>query len=210
MLNVLSTHGQYFNLRIDYMGYDHAEVGFSLEQMDNGNYIIFHSARPETADNLGLGRTIVSPEGAVVEQMAYFNENSVLYTGYSNTSFKLADGRFITSGSRSWFSGIEDLISLCRYEVNGELEWIRFYGDSINQTLGRVAVAQINKNLAVVGGKATGNPDDTQGFLLITDSVGNELVFKEFGGAIQSICTQSTPLTTAATSWAAIPSHTAR
>lgn len=43
-----SLYSQYFNLRIDFMGYDYAEVGFALEQMDDGNYIIFHGARPET------------------------------------------------------------------------------------------------------------------------------------------------------------------
>lgn len=181
-LTANSLYSQYFNLRIDYMGYDLDEVGFAVEQMDDGSFIVFHGARPETADNLGLGRTFVSPDGEVESQLAYFDPITVLFTGYSNTSSKLANGGFVSSGSRSWFSGIEDLISLCRYDENGELEWIRFYGDSINQTLGRVAVEQINKNLAAVGGKATGNPDDTQGFLLITDSIGNELVFKEFGG----------------------------
>ncbi len=139
VLNLPSANAQYFNLRIDFMGYDQGENGYAVEQMDDGNYIVFHGARPETADNLGLGRTIVSPDGEVLEQMAYFDRITVLYTGYSNTSSKLADGGFVSSGSRSWFSGIEDLISLCRY---GELEWIQFYGDSINQTLGRVAVEQ--------------------------------------------------------------------
>ncbi len=65
-------------------------------------------------------------------------------------------------------------------------------------------------NLAAVGGKSTGNPDDTQGFLLITDSIGNELIFREFGGVILSTSTRFTPPTTAVIFWVATPSHTAR
>jgi hypothetical protein len=179
-----SVNAQYFNLRIDFMGYGHPEVGFAIEQMDNGNYIVFHSARPEAADDLGLGRTIISTEGEVLQEMAYFDPITTLFTGHSNTSFKLADGGFVSSGSRTWFSGIESLASLCRYDENGELDWIKFYGDSVNQTIGRAAAQQLNNmNLAAVGGKSTGIPGDTQGFLVITDSLGNELAFKEFGGS---------------------------
>jgi hypothetical protein len=164
------------------MGYDQAENGYSIEQMNDGNYLAFLAGYSEAGDRIIMGRTIINSQGQVVGNLITMDENSHLYTGYSNTSSKLSNGGFVSSGSRSWSSGIESLISLCRYQYGGELEWIKFYGDSINQTIGRVAVEQINKNLAVVGGKSTGIPGDTQGFLLITDSVGNELIFREFGG----------------------------
>ena len=183
LLNALPLCAQYFNLRIDFMGYNHAEVGFAVEQMNNGNYLVFQSARPESGDILGMGRTIVSENGEVLNQMGYFMETNALFTGYSNTSFKLADGGFVSSGSRTWFSGIESLASLCRYDQYGELDWIKFYGDSVNQTIGLMAAQQVNMNLALVGGKSSGIPGDTRGFLVITDSLGNQLVFKEYGGS---------------------------
>ncbi len=183
LLNVLAVQAQYFNLHIDFMGYNFDEVGFAVEQMENGNYLVFHGARPETGDNLGLGRTIVSPDGEVLEQMAHFSENSVLYTGYSNTSFKLANGGFVSSGSRS-SSEIASLVSLCHYGTDGGLDCIRFYGDTVNQSVGRAAVQHVNKNFASVGWKQVDGPDLDMGFLLITDSIGEMLALNEYGGRL--------------------------
>ncbi len=176
---------QYFNLRIDFMDFDEYENGFSIEQMEDGNYLVFIGTWAESGDHLILGRTVVNPQGEVVDNYITSYDDSHLYTGYSNTSFKTHDGGFVSSGSRAWPSsvGIESLISLCRYDASGEMEWIRFYGDSLNQTIGRAAAQQFNGNMAAVGGKSTGISGDTQGFLLITDSNGNELAFNEYGGS---------------------------
>lgn len=171
-LNVLSAQAQYFNERIDFMGYDSGENGFSLEKMNDGNYLVFLGGYSESGDQIVLGRTIVNPQGEVLDNFIDVDEVSHLYTGYSNTSSKLTDGGFVTSGSRSWLSGIESLISICRYGIGGELDWIRFYGDSTNMSVGNAATQHYNKNLAAVGWKHVQGPNLTMGFLLITDSLG--------------------------------------
>jgi len=172
---------QYFNVRIDFMDYGLAEVGFSIEKMDDGNYMVFHSARPESGENLGLGRTIINQEGEVLNQMIHLNENSPLYTGHKNTSTKILGG-YITSGSRSWFtSTLESQITLNRYNEAGELLWIKFYGDQIYQSTGRAATKQ-GDVFAACGSIGNENPNDGDGFLLIADSLGNLLDFKIYGG----------------------------
>jgi hypothetical protein len=176
-----SAQSQYFNVRIDFMGYGLAEVGFSIEKMDDGNYLVFHGARPESGDNLGLGRTIVNQEGEVLNQMIHLNENSPLYIGHKNTSSKIPGG-YITSGTRSWFtSTLESQITLNRYNEDGELLWIKFYGDQIYQSTGRAATKQ-GEVFAACGSIGNENPNDGDGFLLIADSLGNLLDFKIYGG----------------------------
>jgi hypothetical protein len=176
--------GQHFNKRIDFMGYNLAEVGFSLEKTINGDYLIFHSARPSTNDNLGLGVTILDFDGLVLDQSAHFIESGFLYTGFPGTSFRTMDGGFVTSGSKSWNQSIyESSITLCRYNQFGDLEWIEFYGDSIEESIGRAAVESSNQNLAAVGIRSSNQISIANGFLWITDSMGNTISFNEFGGS---------------------------
>src|SRR5690606_33037889 len=93
---------------------------------------------------------------------------------------------FVSSCSRSWPSsiGIENLITLCQYSPDGELEWIRFYGDSLNMSVGNAATQHVNKNLASVGWKHVTGPDHAMGFLLITDSLGETISLTEYGGSL--------------------------
>jgi len=176
-------HSQYFNVRIDFMGYNQPEVGFSLEKLDNGNYLIFHSARPESGDNLGLGRTILNFDGEVVNHLVHFNESGPTYTGHKNTSTKISGG-FVASGSRSWFTPtLESLITLSKYDEVGELVWIKEYGDQINQSIGRAATRQADGNLACTGYMAQ-SESGGHGFLLITDSMGELIDLKLFGGLL--------------------------
>jgi hypothetical protein len=179
------TFGQYFNNRIDFMGYNQPEVGFSIEKMTNGNYLIFHGTFSETGDNIGLGRTEISLMGETLNQTAHFIENRFLYTGYPGTSFRTMDGGFVSSGTKEWnpFS-YESLLTVNRYDANGEIEWIIFKGDSLNQTVGQAAAEHTNGNLAAVGfvsipPQGSGNSD---AFLFITDGSGSEITFKTFGG----------------------------
>ena len=179
---IIPVQGQYFNLRIDFMGYNQPENGFAIEQMNNGDYLVFLGSYSEIGDKIVMGRVVINVDGEVVNNHITLNEQSNLFTGFSNTSFKLADDGFVSSGSRSWFSGLESLASLCRYDANGELDWIKFFGDSVNQTVGRMAAQHSNLNLASVGWKHVTGPDLTMGFLLITDSLGELMALKEYGG----------------------------
>jgi len=179
--------GQYFNKRIDFMGYEQPEVGFSIEKMLSGNYLIFHGTFSQTGENIGLGRTELSLTGEVLYQTAHFIESAQLYTGYSNTSFRTLDGGFVSSGSKAWNQSIyESLITLCRYNIQGELVWILYQGDSLNQTVGQAAAEHNNGNLAAVGFvniPPVGN-SDSDAFLFITDDSGEEISFKTFGGSL--------------------------
>jgi hypothetical protein len=173
--------GQYFNLRIDFMGYNQAEVGFAIEKMNDGNYIIFHSGRTESGDNLGIARTILNPQGVVLNEMIELDDNGALYTGWNNTSTKIPGG-YVSSGSKSWFSAsLESLITLNRYDEQGELMWMKFYGDSIKQSIGRAATRQIDGTLAAAG-SITQSSDNVDGFLLLTDSFGVLIDLKFYGG----------------------------
>jgi hypothetical protein len=182
MLFFHNLQAQYFNVRIDFMDYGLAEVGFSIEKMDGGNYMVFHSARPESGDNLGLGRTIVNQDGEVLNHMIHLNENSPLYTGHKNTSTEIPGG-YITSGTRSWFtSTLESQITLNRYNNQGELLWIKFYGDQIHQSAGYAATSQTNGNLAAVGFIGQSEPGNSDAFLMISDSIGEGEQIHLFGG----------------------------
>ena len=183
LLGVFSVQAQYFNLRIDFMGYNQPENGFAIEQMNDGNYLVFLGGYSEIGDKIIMGRVVINIDGEVLNNHITLNEVSHLFTGYSNTSFKLVDGGFVSSGSRSWFSGIESLASLCKYDANGELDWIKFYGDSVNQTVGRAAAQHSNFNLASVGWKHVDGPNLTMGFLLVTDSLGELITLNEYGGS---------------------------
>jgi hypothetical protein len=174
---------QYFNVRVDFMEYNQPEVGFSLEKMDNGNYLIFHSARPESGDNLGLGRTVLNPDGEVVNHLVHFNESGPTYTGHKNTGTKI-NGGFVASGSRSWFTPtLESLITLSKYDEMGELVWIKEYGDQIHQSIGRAATRQTDGTLACAGYMAQ-SASGGHGFLLLADSIGELLDIYLFGGQL--------------------------
>src|SRR5690554_3732200 len=89
--NVLSAQAQYFNKRIDFMGFNQPENGFSLEKMNDGNFLVFVGGFSESGDRIIMGRTVVSPQGEILDNYITANEVSHLYTGHSNTSFKLTD-----------------------------------------------------------------------------------------------------------------------
>ncbi|TVR36718.1 MAG: hypothetical protein EA392_14515, partial [Cryomorphaceae bacterium] len=185
LLFFLQAEAQYFNKRIDFMGLDMPENGFSIELMIDGNYILFNSGRSINYE-LGLGRTIISPQGEVLFEHFNLDETGPLYTGTANTSTKLLDGTFVSSGSRGWYdSELESMITLNKYHEDGSIEWIQLYGDSINQSIGRAATEQpFNKNLACVGSiniPPVGN-GDVDAFVLITDSIGNMVQLSTFGG----------------------------
>jgi hypothetical protein len=184
---------QYFNVRVDFMQYNQPEVGFSLEKMDNGNYLIFHSARPESGDNLGLGRTVLNPDGEVVNHLVHFNESGPTYTGHKNTGTKI-NGGFVASGSRSWFTPtLESLITLSKYDEMGELVWIKEYGDQIHQSIGRAATRQTDGTLACAGYMAQ-SASGGNGFLLLADSIGELLDIYLFGGQLgeEFVCIDAT------------------
>src|SRR5690606_7569107 len=102
----------------------------SLEKTYDDQFIIFHGYT--TSDFIfGIGRTIISPFGEVVYQTGFNKEDSHLYTGHPNTSYKLAGGGYLTAGSRSWFDDLASVTSLCKYNETGQLTWIQYYGDSI-------------------------------------------------------------------------------
>lgn len=115
LLFALQAEAQYFNKRIDFMGLDMPENGFSIEHMADGNYILFNSGRSINYE-LGLGRTIISPQGEVIFEYFNLDETGPLYTGTANTSTRLLDGTFISSGTREWYnSDLESLITLNKY-----------------------------------------------------------------------------------------------
>jgi hypothetical protein len=173
---------QYFNVRVDFMQYNQPEVGFSVEKMDNGNYLVFHGAYNEIGENIGLGRTILSPEGEIVNHLVHFNESGPTYTGHKNTSTKIPGG-YVASGSRSWFTPtLESLITLGKYDELGELVWIREYGDQIHQSIGRAATMQMDNTIAATGGISAPVWGDVDGFLWLTDSNGDDINFITYGG----------------------------
>jgi len=104
--------------------------------------------------------------------------------GTANTSTKLTDGTFISSGTRGWYSSdMESLITLNKYHEDGALEWIRYYGDSIHQSSGQSTAQLANENYALVGWKHVSGTDLTKGFLIITDELGSLVTLNEFGGS---------------------------
>jgi hypothetical protein len=183
LLFVQQTEAQYFNERIDFQGINMAENGFSIERMADGNYIFFLAAY-NINFHIGLGRTIISPQGEVMYEYFNFDENGPLYTGTANTSIALTDGTFISSGTRDWYnSDLESLITLNKYHEDGALHWIRYYGDSIHQSSGQATAMLTNGNFAIVGWKQVLGPDLTDGFLLVTNELGDLISLNEYGGS---------------------------
>jgi hypothetical protein len=183
LLFALQAEAQYFNKRIDYMGLNLYENGFSIEKMPNENFLLFFGA-VDFDTQFGIGRLGISPQGEVISEIFNNDENVPLYAGNANTSTMLTDGSFISSGSRGWyFSALESLITLNKYHEDGTLEWIQFYGDSIHQSAGQSTAQLPNGNLAVVGWKQVPGPDLTKGFLIVTDEAGTLLTINEYGGS---------------------------
>ncbi len=183
LLFALQAEAQYFNKRIDFMGLNMFENGFAIETLSDENYLLFFGAI-DFDTQFGIGRIGVSPQGEVVSEIFDNYTNFPLYMGTANTSTKLEDGTFISSGTRGWYnSEMESLITLNKYHVDGTLEWIRFYGDSIHQSAGQSTALLNNGNYALAGWKQVPGPDLTKGFLIITDESGNLLTLTEYGGS---------------------------
>jgi len=182
ILSINVANAQYFNSRIDFLGGDQGgEAGTSVEKMIDGNYMVFLGALSTEGNNLIIGRAIINLEGEMIDNTWNIDENSPLYIGWRNSSTAIPGG-YVSSGTRSWFtSTLESQITLNRYDENGELLWIKFFGDQINQSIGNAATRHNNGSLACVGYMA--QPESGgQGFLLLTDSLGELFDLKLFGG----------------------------
>jgi hypothetical protein len=177
---------QTFNTRIDLLNQHWQENGFSVEKMNNGNYLLFIGSFAETWNDLISARIEIDQEGTVINTIWEYNESGKLYVGYPNTSTKIQGG-YVSSGSLNYFSTeLQSVATLNVYNDFGELLWYKLYGDSIVHHVGAVATQQSNGNFALVGFWGTINPgqfDDVRGLLIITDEEGNQLAEKLFGGS---------------------------
>jgi hypothetical protein len=149
--------------------------------MNDGNYLVFLGAFSPEGDNYIIGRAIINTNGEMIANSWNIDETGRLHNGWDNSSTKIPSG-YISSGSKTWFGQIyEDLITLNRYDEQGELMWMRFYGDSINQSIGRAATRQSDGTLAATG-SISQSSSDVDGFLLLTDSLGEQIDMRFYGG----------------------------
>lgn len=176
---------QYFNERIDFGGEGLSVGAVSVEKMNNGNFLLFAVVLNPLDNSFDMGRVVVSPDGLVLNELSYSTESGTLYSGNNNSSAKLLNGGFILSGSLDFAeSGYADLFSLSKYDPSANMEWIKFYGDSVHNMVGNSAVQHSNSNLAMVGWKHVPPPNQTNGFLLVTDSSGEVLSLNQYGGSL--------------------------
>lgn len=108
-------------------------------------------------------------------------------SGYEHTSEsinKISDGNYILSDSKGNYSTNGVTAGLIKITPQGDTLWTRYFSSGKYFTAGRCAIETRDKGFALVGWTKD-SVTNSQWYLVKTDSIGNKLWEKQYGGSLQ-------------------------
>ena len=159
-----------------YGGTDY-DVGYSVQQTSDGGYIITGKALSFSAGSYDVGLLKTAPNGNLEWLKLFGGTNE----DCGNSVMQTTDGGYIVVGYTFSFDiGAGDLW-LIKTDSNGNLAWSKTFGGT-NGDIG-VSIQQISAGGYIIAG-STASFGAGQGdvWLIKTDSSGNEIWSKTFGG----------------------------
>jgi len=104
------------------------------------------------------------------------------YGWYAESIHKSHDGNYIISGSRWTRTGDSAHAYLLKINENLDILWFKTYSSGKAFSVSHQAIETNDKGCAFIGWSSTSNSNPSQMYLVKTDSLGNNLWQKEFGG----------------------------
>lgn len=184
----LAGFGQnYFNINFDFNVPDGWDGALNVLEVDDEYIICGGTGHSESHNWNSLGMTKLNHQGEIVWKKVWEDSTSRLY--YTGRGSLLKHGEsYFTVGSRNTYyeSGIHYEMMLIKYDANFDTLWSAYYGEkTAPYDTGYIPrnFAKIEDGFIVTGTKYPDNGDDSQVFLLKTDSLGNPLWEQNFGSS---------------------------
>ncbi len=172
---------QTFNKRYDPYGLDLYGFAFSVEIIDPGSQlIVFYNAGWQDTIYYSsvLGTLLLSDAGLPLDTTEYFVPLNATYNGWSDASFKRANGSYVVGGS---IRGQDEIHypAVFFFSAQGNPDSL-FAMSELDGWIGRHTVETFNGNYLLCGERSNGN--DLDGFLIKLSPTGNTLWTWSGGG----------------------------
>ncbi len=175
---------QGFNRHYDAFSSEFDQGAFDIEPIGLDWVVFSVSYEPDTVTPdsiLGIHTIIlqeIDNEGVLISEKKFKIHQHGVYVGWANCCDTVAVGGFVSGGSIASLDG-PSKVELVRYSPPGDTLWTRTFGDASHFWIGSQVKQTPDEGFLVCGyTDATGNTD---GFVLKTDSAGNELWRHTYG-----------------------------
>ncbi len=150
-----------------------ALIGNSVIQCKEGGYVILF----QNSDSTSIYLIEADPLGGIGRQMGYTGTNTVVPGSIEET----ADGGYIITGyTNNSGAGFMDVF-LMKTDDGGNISWAKTYGGILDDR--GLKVKQLNDKGYVICGNTFNASGTSDAYLMKTDSLGNLLWAKAYGGA---------------------------
>jgi hypothetical protein len=179
--------GQGFNLRYDRAGLGRPQDAWGLEQSANGYVSISGSydADSVTGDtflfHVSVLLTFIDQEGYKIAERRSFRSDHSTFPGWANCCDTIPGGGFVVGGSSESTLG-NDEVYLMRFNALGDTLWTRVFGEVGENWVGYQVKRTNDAGYIIVGGYDPNS--NVNGFVLKTDSAGNEQWRQTYGGGL--------------------------
>ena len=180
----LGANAQGFNERYDAFGQGFAQGSYGLERSGSGYTVFSVSFEPDTItpDSLLATYSIIlqhiDAEGVLGWQRRYHRPIHREFLGWADCCDTIPGGGYVVGGSSQNINNVDEA-RLVRFNAQGDSLWSRTYGGVDEYWIGQQVKHLADGGFVVCGGTdATGDQD---GFVIRTDSSGNELWRQTYG-----------------------------
>jgi len=164
-----------------------AEVGWSVELADSGNFVVFGNGDwTWQEDSLNyytssiLKNLRIDDLGNVLNEYQFWDSATANYPGISNSSQQLANGKFILGGS-NFQQDLTQAPIIYLFDTQGALDTLYIFFCSGEGCIGRQARHTVDNGYVIVGDEFD-SITNVEGFVLKCDSAGNQLWKVTYGG----------------------------
>ena len=181
--------GQGSNRRYDAFDWGFAQTAFGIETLPDGFMVISGSSDVDS-----LGPNLWLTHGSVLltrlnqagdklwEKRAYRPYHTSL-PGWSNCCDTIPGGGYVAGGASEDTTGFDE-VYLMRFDANGDTLWTKVFGDpnGLQYWIGRQVKRTPNGDFLIVGDRGGAFGAGVDAFIIRTDSIGNELWRRTYGG----------------------------
>ncbi len=183
--------GQGFNKRYDAFGWGFAQTGFGIEVVENV-YVTFSVSEDYDSIAPGLWEfhasvllTWLDESGTKLSEKRSWRPQHSAFAGWANCCDTIPGGGFVVGGSSEDSTGYDEVF-LMRFDAEGDTLWTRVFSGptQVHYMIGRQVKRTPDGGFLIVGDTGFGDilQNGIDGFVIKTDSLGNEQWRRNYGG----------------------------